>query len=161
MITIGDKIFEIPSPPAMRSFALQQSILPVAGRFAGVLAQVLGAGNMEELLKKEVVSVLPSVLPGLGEIFSMMPPGELERITRTLLADATCAMADGAKVRIFAPAGSTGGDLFDSLLKGKTIDIWRLLLHALEVWYPDFFGRARVLFVAAKGKAKDSEASTT
>lgn len=154
MIKIGERTFVVPPPKGMQSFSEQQRILPVAGRIIGVLAHLLGlsSADAEKLLDSDVLKVLPQAVPHIGEIFAQMPPSELERITRALLSDAKC---DGLPL-----FGSPGGDAFDLLMQGRTLDTWRLLWHALEVWYPDFFGLARSWFVAG-AKANPSGASTT
>jgi len=140
MIKIGGNSFDVPAPGGMRSFSLQQRILPVAGRVANVFLQLLsGSGvvsvaDLSSVLEADVLRVLPIAMPAIGEIFSTMPKGELEGITRELLGDATCD-----KVPLF---GSPKGDAFDLMMQGRTLDTWRLLWYAMEVWYPDFFARA-------------------
>lgn len=133
MIKIGDKVFDVPAPKGMTSFALQQKILPIAGNVVALFLHALGGkqpSDLNEFMEKDVLKVLPIVLPHLGNIFSSMPPGELESISRTMLGNATCN-----KLPLF---GGSDGDPFDALMQGKTIDTWKLLWHALGVWYPDF-----------------------
>jgi hypothetical protein len=152
MIDLGKNKFDVPAPSGMRSFALQQRIIPVAGRVAGVFLHLLGSDDIESLANTDVVKVLPAAMPHIGHIFSEMPPGELEAITRELLKDAKC---DG--LQLF---GSPGGDAFDALMRGRTIDTWKLLWHAVGVWYPDFFDLARASIVRKDAKASPFEAST-
>jgi hypothetical protein len=154
MIELGKNKFTVPAPSGMRSFALQQRIIPVAGRVAGVFVSLLGQGaEIATIADMDITKVLPAALPHIGYVFSEMPPGELEWITRELLKDAKC---DGLPL-----FGSPGGDAFDALMAGRTTDVWRLLWHAVEVWYPDFFARARALTARTDEKANGSEASTT
>ncbi len=154
MIQIGNTKFEVPEPSAMRSFALQQRVLPVAGRLVGVLLQVFGKTadfDFEKFAELNVTQALPIALPALGEVVSLMPPGELEAITRELLRDAT---ADGMKL----VGTNAAGDLFDTVMRGRTLDTWRLLWHALKVWYPDFFALAGPWRAAGVPKAQPSAA---
>ena len=153
MITLGKNQFDVPAPAGMRSFSLQQRILPVAGRIVSVLAHLLGLGDgdLKSMLDKDLTAILPEAAPEIGRIFSEMPPGELEGITRELLRDAKCD-----KMPLFGASG----DPFDLLMRGRTTDTWKLLWHALEVWYPDFFGLARG-YRAAASQASPSEESST
>lgn len=154
MIELGKNKFLVPVPGGMRSFALQQRIIPVAGRVAGVFVSLLGQGaEVATIADMDIAKVLPATLPHIGHVFSEMAPGELEWITRELLRDTKC---DGLPL-----FGSPGGDAFDALMQGRTTDTWRLLWHAIEVWYPDFFTRARALTVRKGAKANPSEVSTT
>lgn len=155
MIKIGDDSFEVPAPTALRSFALQQRILPIVGRAVGVLAHLLHLekdAGLDGLLEKDVTAVLPQFLPALGDIFSTMPIGELDYITRQLLDGSTM---NGVQLFGVNPAGAA----FDALMRGRTLDTWRLLWYALGVWYPDFFGLAAGLRATAR-KASRSPASS-
>ncbi len=155
MLELGKNKFIVPVPGGMKSFALQQRIWPVAARLAGAVAPLvpllLQDKKLSEIDTDDLIQYVPAALPRLGHIFSEMPPGELEWITRELLRDAKCdAMA------LF---GSPGGDAFDALMQGRTTDVWRLLWHAMEVWYPDFFARGRALTARNDAKESPSEAS--
>lgn len=161
MIQIGKDKFDVPRPGGMRSFALQQKLIPVAGRVAGVFLQLLGGvKDMAGLLEADVLSVLPQALPHVGRIFAEMPPGELEEITRILLGPGPNA-EPGATCNKLALFGGPDGDVFDALMAGRTIDTWKLLWHALEVWYPDFFTRGRSLFAPAAKEIPSGESSTS
>lgn len=142
MIKIGDYSFDVPAPPAMRTFSLQQRILPVVGRVLGVLFSIGGKAVDTDLTKLkggEIMALLPQAAPAIGEVFAAMPPGELEDLTRELLRDATVDGWGGAsKVKLFDGPGGA----FDAVMKGRSLDVWKLLWHALEVWYPDFFALA-------------------
>lgn len=161
MITIGDTTFDVPQPGAMASFALQQRILPIAGRLVACFFRVLGIApdaEASQLAGMDVAKVLPQALPYVGEVLAAMPPGELEAITRALLGKATFSKGGSKQLALF---GGASGDVFDAVMRGKTIETWHLLWHALEVWYPDFFGRARALFAGALVEASRSQASST
>jgi hypothetical protein len=149
VIELGKNKFNVPVPKGMSSFALQQRVLPVAGRIIEVIAGLLAAtGDIKGLLGEDgkldadklfsgdVLKVIPSALPAMGRVFSEMPSHELENLTRALLSETTC---DG--VRLFHGGG--GEDPFDLLMQGRALDTWRLLWHAIGVWYPDFFALAR------------------
>lgn len=152
MIRLGNNVFEVPRPGAMKSFSLQQRILPVFGRVAAVILKLLGMApdsDFGKLMEQDITKVLPQAIPYIGEIFATMPPGELEFITRELLTGATCD-----KMALF---GNPAGDPFDALMQGRTTDTWRLLWHALEVWYPDFFSHVGKLIV--KGAKESASAA--
>jgi hypothetical protein len=158
MIQIGQHNVHVPPPGAMRSFALQQRIIPVASRIVAlfaVLAKIDLKKGWEDIDLEEVVRVLPEAVPHLGSVFSDMPKGELEWITRELLRDATAG-----KTQLF---GGPAGDAFDGLMAGRTIDTWKLLWHALGVWYPDFFGGVRALHAkrAAQKASHDGSSGTS
>ncbi len=164
MIVIGDKQFHVPPPGGMRSFGFQQRILPVAGRVANVFLKLIGAGQGEysKLAGEDIMRVLPVALPEVGEVFSHMPPGELEVLARTLLGDPKTGAAPGEaatcdKMPLF---GGGVGDAFDGLMRGRTVDTWKLLWHAVEVWYPDFFAGARS-FLAQAGEAGSGSAGSS
>lgn len=161
MIQIGGKNFHVPQPGGMRSFALTQRLVPVAGRVAGVIMQLVGIKmDVGDLMEKDVLAVLPRALPHIGEIFAQMQPGDLESIARTLLGDPKTGAPESAtcdKVPLF------GGqmDAFEGLMRGRTADTYRLLAHALEVWYPDFFALARGFRGSTAAPASPSEGSST
>lgn len=162
MITLGENTFDVPPPKGMRSFALQQRILPVAGRVAEVILHFVGAtgvqvDNISDLLGSDVLKVLPHAMPAIGNVFSSMPAGELETITRELLGDATLRRGK-TPMKLF---GAPAGDPFDQIMQGKSLDTWKLLWHALEVWYPDFFGLAAGLTGGAEKESPSGESSTS
>lgn len=160
MIQIGKDKFDVPSPAGMRSFSLQQRILPVAGRVVEVFAHLLQlapGADITKLFDADVLKVLPAAMPHIGRIFSEMQPGELEAITRELLRDATVSQGK-AMLPLF---GSPGGDVFDAKMQGRTTDTWKLLWYALEAWYPDFFSVGAQLRTQGAEKANPSKESTT
>jgi hypothetical protein len=158
MITLGKHCFDVPLPRGMSSWALQQRVIPVAGRVAGVFLSLLGSTDIETLADTDVTKVLPAAMPHIGHVFSEMPQGELEAITRELLRDAK--WGDEGKNPSMQLFGSPGGDAFDSVMRGRTIDTWKLLWHAIGVWYPDFFDLARAFTARKDEKANPSAAST-
>lgn len=158
-IKLGAQTFHVPPPGGMRSFSLQQRIWPVAARLGAAIAPLVPIllasekATLKELDLEDALRVIPDALPRLGEVFAAMPPGELEWITRQLLSQATFG-----KAPLF---GSPDGDAFDGIMAGRTLDTWRLLAHAMEVWYPDFFGGARGLLARRAANEKPSETSST
>lgn len=156
-VKLGPNTFEIPSPRGMESFALVQRIMPPAGRVISMMLSLLGedptTADPATLLDADLLKLLPLALPGLGRIFSEMAPGEFEGLTRALLRETTC---DG--LPLFA--GGPGGDAFDALMRGRTLDTFKLLGHAVLAWYPDVFTLARDLKVPGLA-GSPSSASTT
>lgn len=156
-VKIGPTTFDVPLPRGMSSFALQQRVAPIATRIVEVLASFLAIDSLPtkedgtiDLEAIDVGDVLPKVLPAIGSAFSSLPAGELEAVTRALLADAKVVGIPGAPqgIALFAstPLGSAGADYFDEVMQGRAIDTWRLLWEAIKIWYPDFFvlaGRSR------------------
>ncbi len=161
MIVISNKTYNVPIPSGMRSFALQQKLLPVAGRVANVFVQLVGnVKDVADIAGADVIRVLPLAMPHVGEIFSQMPDGQLESIVRTLLGDPKTGAIESATCDKL-PLFSAGSDAFDALMRGKTVDTWKLVLHALEVWYPDFFGAVRGYLGPTAAKASPSPGSDT
>lgn len=162
MIKLGGQTFVVPPPKASRTFALQQHLIPIAGNILGAFTVIIGKNDIKDLVESEIFESLPAALPALGRIFSEMPPGELDRVNRTLLGDPKIS---GDEKRV-AKCGDTplfgmkGEDPYDEIMAGRTIDMWRLTIHALEAWYPDFFGLVQP-FVERVKKASLSKASTT
>lgn len=137
--TIGGNLFTVSPMSALRSFALQPRLAPALAEVAGALGSLGdGAGDLN-------VAVLA---PAVSRFFAKMPPAELLEITKQLLDGATM---DG--VQLFSAAGNP----IEVQLRGRTLDMWRLLWFALEVNYPDFFVELRGS-VAASRAASPSEA---
>ncbi len=161
MLILGKDAFDVPVPRGMASFSLQQKILPVAGRCVSVFVYLLGGKtgtDITTLLEQDIMGALPVALPGLGQVFSEMPEGELEKLTKSLLGGTKVRLQNqGAWMPLF---DGPGGDLYDQVMQGRTMETWKLLWHALGVWYPDFFALAGGL--RAKGaKGIPSGESTT
>lgn len=159
-IKIGKDLFYVPTPDGLRSFVFQQDILPVVGRVVAVIVSMLGGAKQPgDILESDLDRVLPAALPHIGRIFADLPRGELERLTRELLGPgpngdpgATCN-----KIQLF---GAKDGDTFGALMQGRAIDTWKLLWHALGVWYPDFFDKGRSLFAKGAKVSRSEESST-
>ncbi len=162
-VKIGANTFAVSPLTAMRSFVLQPRIGPVIAEagalFFGLLRDVAKSQGGEDaelsvsaLLEADVD--VDKIAAALGRIFVKLPPAELQSITRELLAGSTM---DGRQ--LFA-AVQGEGDSFDIVMRGRTLDVWKLLWHALNVNYPDFFGALVASGKRAPG-ASPSEASTT
>lgn len=133
---------ELKAPPAAAG-APQESEAPAAGAGGeGVSPEQLAAASQ---LATEYVARASAAV---ARLCAKLPPDELRYIMRTLLQGATM---NGAQ--LYTPQGNP----IDVLLRGRTLDVWRLLIHAVKVSYPDFFGLAdalRARVAAAKSSAK-------
>lgn len=117
-ITLGSNLFCVPALPAMRAFALQPRVAPAVATLVATLGEMGGT-----LAEMDVAALGPA----MSKFCAALPAAELEAVTRELLADAT---VDGVQLL----------PVFDAKMRGRTMDTWRLLWHALKVNYPDFFG---------------------
>ena len=127
---IGSNTFALSPLTAMQSFTLQPRLAPALTEAGVVLAKLAAGDGVAGLLNAEVDAVLPRAI---GRFFEKLPPAELEAITRILLQSATM---DGTA--LFAQVEGQG-DPFNILMRGRTLDVWRLIWFAVEVNYPDFF----------------------
>lgn len=158
-IKIRDKTFEINPLLVEDSFDLQPFLLPVLPEIGQLIALFFGdvskfaeldrqddaAKSPEE--KAEILrqfseeggAMLAKASPILERISRALPPEKLRHIRRTLLREATCGGV--------ALYGNTPreGDAINVLLAGRVIDVWRLLLFAVQISYPDFFEMAASL----------------
>jgi len=137
-LQIGDRLYNVQPLTAMRSFVLQPRLAPVvaeaAALFFGVARGVAGGDteiSVAALLEADVD--LDKLVQAFGRIAEKLPPRELEDITRQLLAGATC------NEQLLFAAVQGAGDPFDVLMRGRALETWRLLWHAVRVNYPDFF----------------------
>lgn len=121
--TIGRDVFEVGPIPALRSFTLQARIAPALAEVAAAIQKVGASGTLEEANVEELA-------PAVGRFFSKLPEAELEHVVRALLAN---TKMNGL------PLFSGAGDPIDTLMAGRTLDVWRLLWFALQECYPDFF----------------------
>lgn len=138
-LAIGVDVFALSPMPAMRSFVLQPRVVPIATEVVtlafGVARELMDDGatnlDLQALLASDVD--LSKVSEAIGKVCAKLPSQELDGLTRDLLAGSTM---NGTP--LFAPVAG-GGDPIDVLLRGRTLDIWRLLWHAVKVNYWDFF----------------------
>lgn len=140
-LRIGERLYTVQPLSAMRSFTLQPRLLPAVSEalalFFGLVRDVAKSGGDEAkldvgaLLEADVD--LDKLVQSFSRVAEKLPPAELEAITRTLLAGATC----NGTLLFAAVQGE--GDTFDVLMRGRMVEVWRLLWHAVRVNYPDFF----------------------
>ena len=162
---IGNDTFAISPLGFEESCDLLPLWLPAAADFGALYALFLGtmakaAGEGEDVGALDVLDLLKSASPALSDasailarISDKLPPDKLRTIRRKLLAGST--MND---TPLYA-MGPGQPDLIGSLLKGRTLDGWRLMIFALEVNYPDFFELVRP-FVGSGKKDVSSTSST-
>ncbi len=131
--TIGASLFTVTPLPAMRTFVLQPRLAQPLAEAASAFGLVMGGGD------RDVAEMAPIV----GRFFAKLPPHELETIVRELLAG---SQIDGKPLL----DGNGQGGTFDAFMQGRTMDVWLLLWFALEVNYPDFFGRLGGLIARAE-----------
>jgi hypothetical protein len=141
---LGSNVFCVVPLPAMRAFALQPRVAPALAALASAVGGVKGdLGDLD----------VTALGPAMAQFCAALPSTELEAVTRELLAGCT---VDG--LPLFGEAGAPG--VFDHKMRGRTLDVWRLLWHAVKVNYPDFFA---LLAARRAGEAVDapSAASST
>lgn len=157
-LELNGKFYTVNALLAEDSFDLQPRILPVLPDFLQlyllfydsfsemVTRAEKSAGEIE---RDEIVDKMREIAdkaqPIILRLCKALPPDELRTIRRTLLRGATC---DGKALY----NEGVGPNNIDLLMQGRTIDMWRLLLFALGVSYPDFFEIADVA-KRAVGKA--------
>jgi hypothetical protein len=171
---IGGNRFTVAPLTAMRSFVLQPRLAPVIAEVAALVFAALESDAVKELmgagadggavdLKAMTVDQFMSLDLDLGahadqlvnavsRICTKLPPKELEGITRELLQG---AQMDGKF--LFGDDGNP----FDVLMRGRTIDTWRLLFFAVQVNYPDVFSRRAANGGATPAPGSASAVSTT
>lgn len=162
---IGDRTFVVNPLSGERTFLLQPKLAPALSEIAALYALFVQtvAGIMPKLgadADRDVdpLMLLPHALPALetagpviGRLAEKLGPN-LRDIMRELLEGATC---NGTLLY------SAQGNPIDVLMQGRTIELWRLLIFAMEVSYPDFFGLFRGLRGTTSQKAESSAPSTT
>lgn len=171
-LRIGDDVFMVAPLLGERSFLLQPLIAPAMtdfgalfGLFAKAYADFAGdeepkvasGGDEEPKLElgemiDDVMSALEQAGPIVARLCAKLPPDHLKAIVRELLAGATM---NGK------PLYSQQGNPIDVLLQGRTVDFWRLLVHALRVSYPDFFGLLRGLRGSSRGADRSAKSTTS
>jgi len=135
---IGDHLYSITPLPALASFTLQADLAPALAAVAGAVGGDLASLEVEAMAK------------AAGAFFAALPRDKFSNVVRELLSP---VLRDGA------PLFTSAGNPFDVVMAGSTLDTWKLLLAALEVNYPDFFGALAAL--RAAGAVNPSAASPT
>lgn len=159
-LKLGTDTFTVNALLAEESFDLQPKLLPVlpdmlelAAMFTREFFELVEAKGgdanvdvpIEEILDKGL-GLLGRASPIISRVCAKLNPDEMRYIRRTLLSGATC---NGKP--LYGKPGE--GNLIDVVLQGRTIDLWRLLIFAVEVSYPDFFA----LLAALKKKAPKAD----
>lgn len=142
---IGTDVFTVQPLLGEASFLLQPRLAPLLAELAALATAQADSGD-------SILALLERAAPIISRACEKLPAEELRTIMRTLLAGATM---NGQ------PLYTQNGNPIDVLMMGKTIAIWRLILKALEVSYPDFFDLVRGLRAKAVAKVVASATSTT
>lgn len=137
---INGKKFQISQLPAMRALRLSTRLGKL---FGPPLAKVAGTSPTTQGIASVNVGALA---PAIASLFETLSESELESLTRELLCT-TMVEHDGAWVELFGHS-----PVFDLVMGGDVLGIFKLLYAAIEVNYSDFFGEFRGI-VAAGAKA--------
>lgn len=149
----GDKFTVNPMASAWESFTLQPLMAPVLELFneADKIPEILASLAGTDLAELDVMQVLPAVPPvarAVARALGKIPPPDLAAICKALFA-----------VVIVEPNGASKGvvlaDVFAILMRGRTLDTWRLLYACVRENYPDFFA-----LLPARGGAQKAESPT-
>ncbi len=152
-IKIRNQVFDVNPLMVEDSFDLQPYLVPVLPEIGQLVALFFGdvqkfaaldaqddsaksEAEKAEILKQfvgDAGDLLEKASPVLERIFAKLTPDRLRHIRRTLLRGATCA---GITLYGALPGE---GDAINQLLQGRVIDVWRLLIFAVKISYPDFF----------------------
>lgn len=137
--TIDGTVFTVTQLPSMRSLKLMHRLMRVTGP---ALFKLAGGGKS--------VSLKDVDLSAAGEaaqlFFGSFSDNDLEALTREILDSATVDH-EGRTIPLLP--------VFDLVMAGKVLTIFKLLWFALEVNYGDFFGA----FLANSGAALAGKAS--
>lgn len=163
-LTIGNDVFTVSPLSGERSFLLQPKILPLlpdVGALVSMFAQAMAAApsapddataEAKAAASGAQMAAATSFLSEANEVVmrlcAKMPATDLREVMRALLDGATM---NGTMLY------TAQGNPIDVLMQGRTIDLWRVLAHALKVSYPDFFG----LLGAFRGRVKQVVSSAT
>lgn len=152
-ILLGGQVFTVAELDPWVTFPLQQRIWPAAAEIIGAaLSGMAGVEKPEDLLDIDLSKIDPAVFTSaIGRICKILPATELKALTEQLLAFST-VIVNG---KLVALVGETGQ--FSTIMKGRTIDTWKLLFHSVRINYPDFFDR----LVAKEGAPKSENPSAT
>ena len=157
--TIGDITYSVVELPAMRALLIQPLLAPIfvelAGAFAKAVQSVAKASGDDDLSMSTLLNIdVDAIMPALSRAATKISPADLEHLTRQLLAGAQMQV-EGKWIPLLGSDGTGGA--FDLKMKRRLADVWRLLVFALEVNYPDFFdalgglgARLRAASVSAK-----------
>jgi hypothetical protein len=164
-IKIGDDVFDVSPLPAEVTFDLQPRLAPLLteiGRIWIGLMQLDGEMKIDPTTidPAQIAPLVELLVPAVERACRLLPRGELRLLLRELLAGATAVTPTGSVLLFGAVAGAGTADPFNLLFRGRTMDIWRLLVFALKVHYPDFLGVVGA-YLAAPTTQNHSATSTT
>jgi hypothetical protein len=142
---IGSDVFTVEPLLGEASFLLQPRILPLVSDLAALATAQADAAD-------SILALLDKASPIVARACAKLPPSELRDIMRTLLAG---ARMNGSLLY------TDKGNPIDFLMMGRTLDIWKLIIKALEVSYPDFFGLVKGLRGQAKAAASSATSTTS
>lgn len=144
-LKIGDRNYEVPELPAFESFTMQPRLAPIIAEVAvlafGALSKLkdedgkdLDLKNMsiEQFMALDVGIDTDAVLAAVARVCAKLPQPDFKRLVRDLLGGARC---NGAQLF------TENGNPFDVLMRGRTLETWRLLFFAVQINYPDVFSR--------------------
>ena len=144
---IGANTFAVNQMPAMRALKMSTRL----GRLFGpAMAKLAGSGPPASLLDVDTSALSPAI----SMLFDGLTESEIESLTKELLA--TCEVQiDGKWVELFGK-----NPVFDLVMGGDVLGIYKLIYFAVEVNYADFFAEFRGL-IAAGTKAVSRSAEST
>jgi hypothetical protein len=163
---IGKHMFVVAPLPAIRSWALQPRLVPFIVEIGRLLALFMTSESGKKIVEMvegidldkmtvqqflgmdfDLTESATLAADAAARICRQLGSKELEAVTRELLVGATC---DGVQMFNATPGG---GEPFDLLMQGKTLDTWRLLLFAVQINYPDVFSPRAALAAASPAAA--------
>lgn len=171
-ITIDNKTYDVNPLLVEDSFDLQPKLIPILPEIGRLLtifyndvdkfAELDKADDDAETdeVKAEILGqfvglageTLEKVSPIFERIAKLVPPAELRYIRRTLLRDAT---GPGGTPLY---GGKGDGDAVNIFFAGNTIGLWKLLIFAVKISYPDFFAIAASVKLLRKTRGASSPA---
>lgn len=135
--TIGELDFELSPLPAWKA-------LETWTRVIGVLAPGLnGLNGLKAKTQEEMLGALARAIQGLAST----NPAEIQSLSKVLLE--TCLVTVKGQQAPLLP-------VFDVVMQGRMLSVFKLLAWAVEVNYADFFDVARAALADRKLKAKAS-----
>jgi len=148
-LKIGDDVFVVSPLLGEESFLLQPKLMPIVAdcitAFVAMQENVAEGGL-------DYAALAGKLSPLVQSIAAKLPMEDLRFIMRSLLRGATMNgkllyAQDGAPINV--------------LLQQRSLDVWRLLFHAVKVSYPDFFQAARRVFAGVAAQAAAPSATST
>lgn len=123
-VIIGGTQFFVGKLKGTQTFKLQPMLMPAVSALGGIIEKLKPDSDVTEFL------------PAIAEFFQRLPADDLVHVMRELLSN-TYFIKDGSSFPLFG--GTTGVDMFDHVMQGRTLDTWHLLWESLRLNYADFF----------------------